>query len=69
MPKTESPRLVGSSALLDGIRTARNNLRKAEAMKCTCSGFVLQYEGGCQCEQRLAIIKAQRALNDAINAI
>lgn len=35
---------------LDALKAARDDLRAAEKMGCTCSGFVVQVEGCC-CER------------------
>ncbi len=32
------------------VQKAWANLKEARAMKCTCSGFVIQYQG-CSCEK------------------
>ena len=51
------------------VRSAKERLLEAEAMKCVCSDFVLQYERGCQCARREAILAAQSELTRAINAL
>ena len=43
--------LVPSSSKekLDEIRRLVKELKAAKNLSCTCSGFVIQYEGGCAC--------------------
>ncbi len=44
------------------LRGLRYSLRQAEKQECTCSSFVLQYEGGCQCDRGRLI----NSLNDRL---
>jgi hypothetical protein len=37
-------------------------LEEAEKARCNCSGFVLQYEGGCQCGYKKRIENAQNEI-------
>lgn len=53
--------------LLGEIRAARDGLIEARKQPCSCSGFIFQYEGGCQCGYRERIVEA-RAKLDAIIA-
>ncbi len=55
--------------LLCAIRDARDALYKAINKKCTCSGFVLQYEGGCQCERGKKIAACEHAMWRLIESI
>lgn len=41
------------------LRATRDNLEAAHKIRCTCTGFTLQYEGGCQCERGKAINAAK----------
>ena len=43
------------------IKKLREEIKEAEKVKCTCSGFVLQYEGACYC--KAASIKAEARNN------
>lgn len=46
---------------VEDAKIIRDELAKAKAVKCTCGGFVLQYEG-CQCERirQIAMAKKKR---------
>ena len=46
---------------LDSIKSARDAIYKAREVKCVCSGFILQYEGGCQCEAGDGVKEAEDA--------
>lgn len=47
---------------LDSIKSARDVLIRAkEDYTCTCSGFILQYEGSCQCDAGDSIKAAEAA--------
>jgi len=50
------------------VTSARDALRKAEAnSKCTCSGFILQYEGSCQCDAGDRITEARNVFWSVID--
>ena len=51
------------------VRDARDALREATKVRCTCSGFVIQYEGGCVCERGKARSAAKGRLTQAIDAL
>lgn len=51
------------------VRDARNALRDARKERCTCSGFVIQYEGSCQCGRGKAVSAAESKLTQAIDAL
>ena len=52
------------------IINARDSIIEAKRnIKCTCSGFVLQYEGSCGCGSRDEVIKAENSFWDLINNI
>ena len=55
--------------LLIEISKAKQEIIKAEDAKCICSGFVLQYEGSCQCEARFALSRAKSSFWDSIDKI
>jgi len=57
------------SDLLYAIRDARDALFDASNEKCTCSSFVLQYEGGCQCERGKKIAACEYAMWRMIESI
>ncbi|KKK78862.1 hypothetical protein LCGC14_2839270 [marine sediment metagenome] len=44
--------------LADDAKNIKDELEKAEQIKCTCSGFALQYQG-CGCERGKALKKAR----------
>jgi hypothetical protein len=54
---------------LEGIREAMRVLRDAKAMRCICSGFVIQYEGGCCCARGRAINPAKANLERLLEAL
>jgi len=59
--------LVPEHEQLGRIIEARDELRRIRRdMKCTCSGFVLQYERGCQCIAGKKLAVAQHELDEAI---
>lgn len=47
---------------LKRIKDAYKNLLEARKIKCTCSGTVLQYEGGCCCDNRKVMFEAEAKL-------
>ncbi len=51
------------------LRKARDALSLAKQIKCTCSGFVLQYEGGCQCKAGRAVYTAREYLDNLIKKL
>ena len=51
------------------VRASRDALREAMKMRCTCSGFVIQYEGGCVCARGKARSAAEGWLTQAIDAL
>lgn len=55
--------------LLRAIAAARSEIAAAEAAKCTCSSFVLQYEGRCCCGRGSAIVDGEEKLESALDAI
>jgi len=68
----ENKHAVAPSALtdgLEGIRQAMRVLRDARAIQCTCSGFVIQYEGGCCCARGKAIEPAKANLERLLDAL
>jgi hypothetical protein len=46
----------------DKVRKAKKALTRAEAEHCTCTGFVLQYEGSCQCKRGKEIAACEERL-------
>jgi hypothetical protein len=56
---------MGNETVIPALIEARDSLRKAKDMKCRCTGFILQYEGGCQCE-RGKQIKIEKAKIDLL---
>lgn len=51
------------------IILAKEEIERAKAIKCTCSSFVYQYEGGCQCERGRQLLKAEAKLNNIITGV
>lgn len=51
------------------VREARDALHDAMKVRCTCSGFVIQYEGGCCCESGKGKRAAEDRLRQAIDAL
>lgn len=51
------------------VRSFYRGLREAESKACTCSGFILQYEGSCQCERGRAVSAAMQALQASLEAL
>ena len=54
---------------LAAVKAARDALREAAKVRCTCSGFVIQYEGGCCCESGKGKRAAEDRLKQAIDAL
>jgi ribosomal protein L25 (general stress protein Ctc) len=50
------------------IKAARRELEKAQRVKCECSVFTLDYEGGCQCERATSIENAKNRLELALES-
>ena len=44
--------------LIQDLRDSYRKMKDAEAVKCTCTGFVIQYQG-CSCEKSKAVKKAK----------
>lgn len=64
----DSDQICGN-CLLDEIRRAKDALNKAEQLKCICSSFTLQYDGGCECNRGEKIVEAEKRLQCLINKI
>lgn len=60
---------VRRAKLLTELKVARERLTDARKMICTCSGFVIQYEGGCQCARSRAIESAEIDVRSATEKI
>ncbi len=54
---------------LAAVKAARDALREAVKVRCTCSGFVIQYEGHCCCERGKLVSAAEGKLTQAIDAL
>lgn len=54
---------------LAAVKVARDALREAVKVRCTCSGFVIQYEGHCCCERGKQVNAAEGKLTQAIDAL
>ena len=54
---------------LAAVKAARDALREAAKVRCTCSGFVIQYEGGCCCESGKGKRAAEDRLKQAIDGL
>lgn len=55
--------------LVQEVIEAREAVRAAKSLKCTCTGFVIQYEGGCCCARGRAIHAAKVRLATAVEAL
>jgi len=55
--------------ILFKIKEAKYKIQKAREELCTCSSFVLQYEGGCQCRRGELIKEAYTELQKLIDKI
>ena len=59
-----------SASRADSLRNARDALKHAKtSMACTCTGFVMQYETGCQCNKGRAVRMANELLQAAVEAL
>jgi len=54
---------------LAAVKEARDALREAAKVCCTCSGVVIQYEGGCCCESGRGKRAAKAQLKQTIDAL
>lgn len=61
---------IEQEELIRALQKAGVAEEAATRMECICSGFTIQYQGGCQCEKReqlrLARDQKTRAVNDLI---
>lgn len=62
-------RATTAEAKLAQVVKADIALSEAKAFPCTCSGFVLQYEGRCCCPKQLEVNKASQQFENAIRAL
>ncbi len=46
----------------------RDEIRSAKKLKCSCSGFVLQYDG-CSCEKKKEVAKATKKFWDYMDSL
>lgn len=53
--------------IIKQIKKVRDGIKKAEKVKCTCSGFIIQYEGKCCCKRGKAVKKARTEFWEVIN--
>ena len=60
---------IPEPTILSAIRRAKRELAEAKDIKCVCSGFCIQYEGGCQCERGKKIRKAEAELHNLVKQI
>lgn len=51
------------------VKDARDALHEAIKIRCTCSGFVIQYEGSCVCARGKVMSAAENNLTQAIDAL
>ena len=56
------------SSLLKRIANARDVLREARKLNCTCSNFSIQYDG-CMCAKAKEMAKAEKDLQTLIDSI
>ena len=66
---TELGRLRIIDGLANEVKSAFNAVECAKNLECTCSGFVIQYEGGCCCEAGRAQGVASARLKAAVRAL
>lgn len=57
------------SDLLYAIKEARAKMLKPTKKPCTCSGFVLQYEGSCQCGSGYDKVAAENEFWQLVDSI
>ena len=55
--------------ILEEIRIAKRDVEETKKIKCTCSGFVIQYEGGCCCKAGKSKAHAKDKLDMLVNSI
>jgi len=55
--------------VLNSVISARDYIAMAYKEKCTCSGFTLQYEQGCQCDYQKRITNAENIFWNIINQL
>ena len=48
------------------IVLVRQSLKDAQAISCSCSGFVLQYQG-CSCEKKRKVLRAKEKFWESVN--
>ena len=60
---------MSDSQKISEIIRMRSLLNDAEEEKCMCSGFVIQYEGGCQCKAGRNKKKAKKELIEFIESV
>lgn len=60
--------LKTDNELIQDIINARRRIKEAEAQKCNCTGFLLQYDGCC-CGRKKSIEDATLELSTIIEAI
>lgn len=46
----------------------RDEIRSAKKLKCSCSGFVLQYQG-CSCKKKKEVTKATKKFWDYMDSL
>ena len=51
------------------VRMAKAALSDAIKMRCSCSSFVIQVEGGCVCEKSKILSKSKVDMQKAIDAL
>lgn len=51
------------------IRRVITTHRAVKSVRCECTGFVLQYEGGCQCQSKRRAETANSDLRQALDIL
>ena len=60
---------MNTDEIFYALRKALIFRKGARALRCTCSSFALQYEGGCHCERGRNIAKAQKEIEAVLDKI
>ena len=62
------PACLGISAEVEDVVNAYRAIQKAKLVKCTCSGFSLQYDG-CMCARTTDLRDAEGLLMSALESL
>lgn len=59
-------KVIDNDIAVKVIKQVRDKIEKAKTIKCTCSGFMLQYNQGCFCKRGKTIRYLEKRLNRLI---